>query len=133
MKEYRKESYRNNPDPYKKRARKNKEVMRQMVRDRKSIPCMDCGLEYPYYAMHFDHVDPSVKVDTISRIVNSGNLKLLGEELQKCEVVCANCHAERTHGPKLKRNGLTPNGKSVRMIDAGHPTARDTGSNPVQM
>lgn len=24
-------------------------------------PCHDCGVFYPYYVMHYDHLDPSTK------------------------------------------------------------------------
>ena len=44
--------------------------------------------------MQFDHLRD--KKYHISTLVNSNNFKKLEAELEKCEVVCANCHAERT-------------------------------------
>jgi len=63
----------------------------------KTWPCSDCGKFYPHYVMHFDHVHGNKKKH-VSSIVASGNLNDFWEEVAKCEVVCANCHAERTWG-----------------------------------
>jgi hypothetical protein len=51
--------------------------------------------------MQFDHVK-GVKVTNISRSsMILGQLDRLLAEIEKCEVVCANCHAERTFGGKF--------------------------------
>lgn len=69
--------------------------LRDYVREKKKSPCVDCGASYPYYVMQFDHLKD--KEYHISTLVNINNMKKLEAELAKCEVVCANCHAERTH------------------------------------
>ena len=53
--------------------------------------------------MSFDHLDPSIKLDNIGTLITRNNLKLLLEEVDKCEVVCLNCHAARTY--KRKKSG----------------------------
>lgn len=63
---------------------------------KESTPCADCGKKYPYYVMDFDHVN-GTKVGNISHMVQSGVTKKIKEEIDKCEIVCANCHRERTH------------------------------------
>ncbi|CAL9977399.1 HNH endonuclease [Vibrio phage D260] len=57
-------------------------------------PCTDCGEENPI-VLEFDHVDPNNKSDNISNMMSKSweNIK---EEIDKCEVVCANCHRIRT-------------------------------------
>lgn len=69
----------------------------EIVRKAKEAPCKDCGVQYPYYVMHFDHVQPETKLFNIAQW---GDLlpskERLLEEIAKCELVCANCHAERT-------------------------------------
>ncbi len=71
---------------------------RELVHKAKETPCKDCGRTYPYYVMQFDHLDPKLKVREVSRMVQSGvSEATLLAEIQKCEVVCANCHATRTH------------------------------------
>ena len=56
---------------------------------------MDCGNSYPHYVMEFDHARGE-KVANIP-IILMGSLDALFEELEKCDVVCANCHSIRTH------------------------------------
>lgn len=59
-------------------------------------PCADCGRIYPPYVMDFDHVR-GVKAANISQMKSS--LEDIAAEIAKCDLVCANCHRERTHGP----------------------------------
>ena len=65
----------------------------QIIREIKNNPCVDCGQRYPFYVMHFDHLRD--KKQLISRMTTYSTEDLL-REIEKCEVVCANCHAERT-------------------------------------
>ena len=86
---------------------RNKEIRlaRNRRRDRKrradfaqnkAGPCADCGGVFPPVAMHWDHLPGHVKVGDISTILVRRGPRLLEEELAKCELVCANCHAIRT-------------------------------------
>lgn len=59
---------------------------------------MDCGIKYPKYVMDFDHRDPVTKRFSIGADIGSMSLTRIVEEAAKCDVVCANCHRERTHG-----------------------------------
>lgn len=48
--------------------------------------------------MDFDHLDPSTKTASISKLSKwRGNKEKLLEEIAKCELVCSNCHRQRTH------------------------------------
>jgi hypothetical protein len=59
---------------------------------------MDCGKSYPYYVMDMDHRHGVHKKGVISLMVSNGaDETALLEEVAKCDVVCANCHRERTH------------------------------------
>jgi|SRR5882757_2702477 len=60
----------------------------------KSVPCADCGGRFHPACMDFDHLPGHQKVASVSRLWNTK--KKLLEEIQKCEVVCANCHRLRT-------------------------------------
>lgn len=76
---------------------------RDYVNACKSRACLDCGIRYPPYVMQFDHVrGRKVKaVATLAR--DSVSIDRLSAEMAKCDVVCANCHAERTHRRQLAR------------------------------
>ena len=79
------------------RRREYRERNRAIVWAAKDRPCTDCSRRYPYYVMHFDHLgdDKSGTINKMAwRPVSEDRLRT---EIAKCEVVCANCHAERTH------------------------------------
>lgn len=60
-------------------------------------PCMDCKVTYPPYVYDFDHRDPSTKRELVSRSSSIRSWKRIKEEIEKCDLVCANCHRIRTH------------------------------------
>ena len=76
---------------------KNRPKRIALIREAKNKPCMDCGVSYPHYVMDFDH--KTDKKFLIGRQVHSTTAvsKIL-EEIAKCDIVCSNCHRERTHG-----------------------------------
>lgn len=57
--------------------------------------CVDCGYSN-ILALEFDHRNPEEKQYDISSILNNGSLKKLLKEIEKCDIVCRNCHAIRT-------------------------------------
>lgn len=98
-KEYYASYYKNNPKEKERLARNRdieRERIRQYVREIKSVPCTDCGVQYPYYIMSFDHLPGHEKVGDIARMVVTHSMRKVQAEIAKCEVVCANCHGERT-------------------------------------
>lgn len=79
------------------RAKARREAIKDEIRAIKnSTPCVDCGVQYPYYVMHFDHLGIEEKVERVSQLLRSRGYDIIMAELPKCEVVCANCHAART-------------------------------------
>ncbi len=60
------------------------------------VPCADCGQVFPEWVMHWDHLSGYEKVDCISDLVPSRRRTIVLTELEKCELVCANCHVLRT-------------------------------------
>ena len=87
--------YRANKVRYIAQAAQRRLMLTELVRRAKKKPCADCGGEFPYCVMDFDHVRGE-KIGEISRLINRGNLALLLEEIDKCDVICANCHRIRT-------------------------------------
>lgn len=70
--------------------------VRAWVRELKSTtPCTDCEKTYPYYVMDFDHLGD--KEYELSAMVTHGHaLEKVKAEIAKCEIVCSNCHRQRT-------------------------------------
>lgn len=89
--------YEENKEQYYARRTANRDKVRGLLREAKAQPCSDCGIQYPYYVMQFDHLPGFEKTVNPSQLPNHGSVKKFQEEIAKCEVVCANCHAERTH------------------------------------
>lgn len=77
--------------------RRKRESNLNIIRAAKSRPCADCDVQYPYYVMQFDHRDPREKKFNIGQVGPTTGEARLRAEIAKCDVVCANCHAERTH------------------------------------
>lgn len=75
-----------------KRAARNKQFLVEYLSTR---VCQDCG-EVDSVVLEFDHVQGE-KYKNISHIVCAGQaLATLKAEIDKCEIVCANCHRRRT-------------------------------------
>jgi 5-methylcytosine-specific restriction endonuclease McrA len=58
--------------------------------------CVDCGFKGHSAALHFDHLPQYEKKFNVGPAIRSKNNKELFEEIAKCEVRCANCHAIKT-------------------------------------
>ncbi len=67
-------------------------------------PCVDCGNTNPI-VLEFDHLGYSIKLGDIAHMARCHSLNTIKAEIEKCEVVCANCHRIRTHN-RRKQAGL---------------------------
>ncbi len=56
--------------------------------------CVKCGYDRCAAALQFHHRDPSKKEFSISRSGNTRSIARALEEIKKCDLFCANCHAE---------------------------------------
>lgn len=54
--------------------------------------CQICGYNEHPRALQFDHINPAEKLFTIAGLLTCSMDKLL-TELEKCRVLCANCHS----------------------------------------
>lgn len=68
-----------------------------LVRDKKSLGCMDCGAILPPYVLDLDHRMGTKKLGNISDMARDCvAIDRFNEELAKCDPVCSNCHRVRT-------------------------------------
>jgi hypothetical protein len=72
----------------------------------KTAPCTDCRGSFPWFAMEFDHVRGTHRYKAKKLRYGAGvgvnsmysnSWKVIVEEIQKCDVVCATCHKVRTY------------------------------------
>lgn len=94
------EYYNNKKDVYIQRSLEKSQTQRQELKNYvnkvKENPCMDCGNQYHPCQMDFDHISNKIRAvaDMVRRAVS---LETLKAEIDKCELVCSNCHRLRTH------------------------------------
>ncbi len=71
----------------------------QKLREYKSqFGCCDCGYNENPYALDFDHIRDT-KVSNVSTLVSmTSSWDKIVQEIEKCEIRCANCHRIKTHG-----------------------------------
>ena len=89
--------YAANKQKYRDSLRRARDKRNEFIIRSKRAPCSDCGNKYPYYVMDFDHVRGDTKLGNISRMRRNSSLDRLQREIDKCDLVCSNCHRERTH------------------------------------
>ena len=98
MAAYNREHYRANKQLYIERARQRTMVI---VHERAALlveyfrghPCVDCGEDDPL-VLEFDHIQE--KAFSIAQGLRERSWQSILDEIEKCEVVCANCHRRRT-------------------------------------
>lgn len=60
----------------------------------KGSKCCHCGISDLHHPeiYEFHHIDPTLKVNTVSSMLSGASDKTLYAEVDKCILVCANCH-----------------------------------------
>jgi hypothetical protein len=72
---------------------RNIDFMREYLSNKS---CISCGESDPV-VLEFNHIDPALKTNTICEMIRKGNsLATLTAEIEKCEILCANCHRRHT-------------------------------------
>lgn len=96
--EYHRKHYLANKTKYIGYARARQKRLRRFIVEYKTGKrCTDCKRKYPHYVLQFDHLPGCVKKVHLANIHGRGwSLERIMEEIKKCDLVCANCHAVRT-------------------------------------
>lgn len=91
-KKYRDQHYQENKEYYKNKAKAYRTKKHKEFDElRKTLKCAICG-ENRFYCLDFHHIDPSEKETEVTKLIESP--RRLKKELEKCIVLCANCHRE---------------------------------------
>jgi transcription elongation factor Elf1 len=71
---------------------------------KKYLGCQNCGYDKSSHALQFDHLED--KKANVSDLVRSDyGADAIWAEIEKCQVLCANCHAEVTQKRKHNSQG----------------------------
>ncbi len=82
------------------RTKKYRDIRKKLVWNAKSRPCADCNKIYPPWVMDLDHRVGVKKLFSISNTFHGSNIikiEIIENEINKCDVVCSNCHRQRTY------------------------------------
>ena len=64
--------------------------------------CIDCGYNAHPEALEFDHISDNKRF-TIGEMLHNYSKANIMLEIEKCEVVCSNCHAIRTANRRVRK------------------------------
>lgn len=65
----------------------------EFIENKKLQGCAKCK-DKRFYVLDFHHVNPEQKDGTIAHMIKSSSIEKLVEEVDKCILLCANCHRE---------------------------------------
>ena len=77
------------------RLLRKRQVIKFLLNYFKGHPCVDCGTSDPL-VLQFDHVRGKKEREVAVMLSAGSNISHILDELKKCEVRCANCHAIKT-------------------------------------
>jgi len=78
----------------KKRKKIKIELIRFLISHFKDNPCLHCGESNPIL-LQFDHLRDK-KVNISTAVINMWSIERLQCEIDKCQVLCSNCHTLKT-------------------------------------
>lgn len=76
---------------------KRRRKVKEMAVEHKGGRCVKCGYANCIAALEFHHVDPSQKDFNLGNNGNTMSWEKIQKELEKCILVCSNCHREIHH------------------------------------
>jgi hypothetical protein len=113
MREYRRIWYARHRDFAKERARTKRAELQSSITEYKAqqgIKCARCGEDHPA-VLDFHHREPTQKEMNISNLASRGwSLTRIIAEIDKCDVLCANCH-RKLHWEERQLLVGTPSGE----------------------
>ena len=82
-------------DYYARNKRRMQEVMDYIDNLKSVTPCVDCGNLFKSKITDFHHKNGN-KYRIVSEMRRKTTLPIILREIEKCELLCSNCHRERT-------------------------------------
>lgn len=106
-----KRTYRQRAEYIIKAVAKRRKKIRRMAVDYKGGQCVFCGYKKCIDVLEFHHIVPDKKDFGLSASGMTRSWKRTKRELDKCLLVCANCHRE-LHAGILQPSSVMRNGKT---------------------
>lgn len=105
----RKRSYEKHKEKSINAVQERKASIKRLFKQWKStLQCQICT-ESEEVCLDFHHLDPSVKEEAVSKLLDRSSKELVIRELNKCVVLCACCHRKvHKYGWEAVANGIQP-------------------------
>ena len=84
-----------------------RKAVKKMLVNKKGGKCEICGYNKSLRALQFHHIDSKEKDFVLSHLtINKNNIIKSKNEIEKCQLLCANCHAELHEEKDLQFNTI---------------------------
>lgn len=77
------------------RSKIREQNARQIFEYLKKHPCVNCQESDPI-VLEFDHRNGFDKIESISNLIRDASWSRIEQEIEKCDVLCANCHRRKS-------------------------------------
>ena len=115
-KKYHKDWHQKNKKDVKTLKNKREKATREwLISYKTSMKCNKCGFNSHPAALDFHHIDKSKKDKTISQMIRNYGKEAIMKEMDKCEVLCANCHRILHYEEKVREE--KQNDSSKRLLN----------------
>ena len=125
-----KEYYQNNKDhkrDVRRQTRKEKIDWYQSIK--KDLKCKRCD-EDRWYILDFHHDNPNEKEGTISKMIETSSKERILGEIEKCTVLCRNCHGELHYLERMNNGKVDRGEQSHTLLKCINGESRYVGPNP---
>jgi len=124
-KEYSKKHYEKRKAEGNKRIQKSNQDKKKAWREfKETLSCSQCGIKHPA-VIDFHHTDPATKIKGVHEFARMGSYKKAFAEVEKCIVLCANCHRilhYELHKKKKRAEALLDHSSSASSSDSSYST-----------
>lgn len=86
--------YKDRAEYLKRAVKERRKKLRELAREYKGGKCSICGYNKSQRALNFHHLDPKQKDFGLSARGLTRSWEKIKQEIDKCVILCANCHAE---------------------------------------
>lgn len=106
-KAYSAKHYANNQEKIKQQTKDSKALQRvKWYLFKATLKCAHCGF-FHIAALDFHHEDPITKEGSVHNYISNGQFAKAYKEMEKCIVLCANCHRIYHHEERIKKKNPT--------------------------
>jgi DNA-directed RNA polymerase subunit M/transcription elongation factor TFIIS len=69
-----------------------------LQKEKEIVGCYLCGYNKCHHSLHFHHIDPKTKLFNLGDQIRSVSYEKIQQEINKCVLLCSNCHYEVESG-----------------------------------